>query len=213
MIIDLAVEIPSLPAGWKGSPDDLFQFLVQNGVFHLDGNFPSGQIGGAKPTQDVGVWYGDTSIEKYINGKYRPISDVPIGATMAWASTAAVAPDNYLFCTGQSLSRVDFAELFAVIGVTYGTETSTTFNVPDYRGRVAVGAGVGDYIKQGTTGLMREVVAGQYSGFEWTRNIKKAAGAPKTTKVINGANYVANNPNLTETFPPRVGQQFLIRYR
>lgn len=214
MIIDITQEIPSLPSGWKGTPDELLQWLAANGVFQMDGEFPSGQIGGARPTADVGVWYGENSIERFINGKYRPVSDVPIGVVFPFAGTSGVPPEHYLFCTGQSLVREDYPELFAVIGETYGSESGTTFNVPDYRGRVPVGAGVGDYSKQGITGLMREVVAGQYSGLEWPKNTPKAAGAPKVAKVIGGSYYASGVlPSLTEVINPRIGQQYIIRYR
>jgi microcystin-dependent protein len=214
--IDMSVQIPPLPAGWKGSPDDLLQFLAEEGVFTLQGDFPAAQVGGARPTEDVGIWYGDDSIERFTNGKYRPISDVPIGAIFPFAGTGAVIPANYLLCDGRLVLRDDYAELFAVIGTVYNRadDIVTSFRLPDYRGRVPVGAGVGDYISQGVTGVMREVVAGQYSGFEWPHNIKgKAPGAPKTTKLINYTIYLNNVGNVTESFPPRIGQQFIIRSR
>lgn len=50
------------------------------------------------------------------------------------------APNGFLLCGGQAVSRSTYAALFAAIGTAYGTgDGSTTFNVPDYRGRVAVG--------------------------------------------------------------------------
>lgn len=49
------------------------------------------------------------------------------------------APTGWLLCQGQSLSRTTYARLFAAIGTLYGAPTSTTFQVPDMRGRVAVG--------------------------------------------------------------------------
>ncbi len=52
----------------------------------------------------------------------------------------AIAPDGWLLCDGASISRTTYAELFAVLGTTYGTGNgTTTFNVPDMRGRVPVG--------------------------------------------------------------------------
>ena len=43
-------------------------------------------------------------------------------------------------CDGSAVSRTTFSELFASIGTTYGTgDGSTTFNLPDLRGRVAAG--------------------------------------------------------------------------
>jgi len=52
----------------------------------------------------------------------------------------ASAPTDWLLCYGQAVSRTTYANLFAVIGTTYGAgDGSTTFNVPDLRGRVAAG--------------------------------------------------------------------------
>lgn len=50
-------------------------------------------------------------------------------------STATV-PLNYLLCDGTAMSRTVYAALFASIGVTHGSgDGSTTFNIPDYRGK------------------------------------------------------------------------------
>ena len=52
----------------------------------------------------------------------------------------ATAPDGWLICDGSAISRTDYADLFSVIGTTYGTgDGSTTFNIPDLQGRVPVG--------------------------------------------------------------------------
>jgi microcystin-dependent protein len=52
----------------------------------------------------------------------------------------ATAPAGYLLCFGQAISRTAFVGLFTVIGTTYGAgDGSTTFNLPDLRGRVAAG--------------------------------------------------------------------------
>lgn len=50
------------------------------------------------------------------------------------------APSGWLFCYGQAINRVTYAGLYVVIGATYGSgDGSTTFNVPDLRGRVTAG--------------------------------------------------------------------------
>lgn len=54
------------------------------------------------------------------------------------------APTGWLLCHGQAVSRATYATLFAVIGTAFGTafgtgDGSTTFNLPDLRGRVAAG--------------------------------------------------------------------------
>jgi microcystin-dependent protein len=52
----------------------------------------------------------------------------------------AVAPAGWLLCDGSSVSRTTYANLFAVIGITHGSgDGSTTFSLPDGRGRVAAG--------------------------------------------------------------------------
>lgn len=62
---------------------------------------------------------------------------VPIGALVPFAG--ATVPTNWLLAHGQSLVRADYAALFTAIGVTYGSASGTTFNLPDMRGRVAAG--------------------------------------------------------------------------
>lgn len=54
-------------------------------------------------------------------------------------TAVSAAPTGWLLCQGQSLLRSSYARLFSAIGTTYGTADSTHFNVPDLRGRVAVG--------------------------------------------------------------------------
>lgn len=52
----------------------------------------------------------------------------------------STAPTGWLLCFGQAISRTDYAALFTAIGTTYGSGNgSTTFNVPDLRGRVIAG--------------------------------------------------------------------------
>lgn len=61
-----------------------------------------------------------------------------IGAVMDFAGTSA--PTGWLFCYGQAISRSTYSALFGVIGTTFGSgDGSTTFNLPDCRGRVTAG--------------------------------------------------------------------------
>ena len=66
----------------------------------------------------------------------------PIGAVQAYAGSTA--PRGWLICDGSAVSRTTYSELFEVIGTTYGSGNgSTTFNLPDLRGRVPIGSGLG----------------------------------------------------------------------
>ncbi len=63
---------------------------------------------------------------------------IPIGGFIDYGSTAA-EPAGWKFCDGQILNRTTFADLFSVIGTTYGSSDASTFKTPDARGRVTVG--------------------------------------------------------------------------
>lgn len=52
-------------------------------------------------------------------------------------------PVGWALCQGQSLPISNYDALFALLGTTYGGDGQVTFNLPDFRGRVAVGTGQG----------------------------------------------------------------------
>lgn len=63
---------------------------------------------------------------------------LPIGAVIDFAGPSA--PTGWLLCAGQAVSRSTYAALFEVISTTYGAgDGSTTFNVPDAKGRATAG--------------------------------------------------------------------------
>jgi microcystin-dependent protein len=67
-----------------------------------------------------------------------PIVARTVGEMYLWAG--AVCPDGGLWAEGQAVSRTLYADLFSKIGTTYGAgDGTTTFNVPDMRGKVPVG--------------------------------------------------------------------------
>jgi microcystin-dependent protein len=63
---------------------------------------------------------------------------VPTGSVMSY--TGATAPNGWLLCDGLAVSRTTYDTLFAILGTTYGSGNgSTTFNLPNMKGRVIVG--------------------------------------------------------------------------
>ena len=66
------------------------------------------------------------------------ISILPVGTVVPWPT--ATLPSGFLWCNGQNVSRVTYSGLFAAIGTIYGVgDGSTTFSLPDMRGRTLVG--------------------------------------------------------------------------
>jgi microcystin-dependent protein len=63
-----------------------------------------------------------------------------VGEIKMWGVSSA--PTGYLLCNGAAVSRTTYAALFAVYGTTFGSgDGATTFNVPDFRDRMPIGAG------------------------------------------------------------------------
>lgn len=57
-------------------------------------------------------------------------ADGALIGSVTWYAGAGT-PENYLLCDGSAVSRTNYADLFAVIGTTYGAgDGSTTFNLP-----------------------------------------------------------------------------------
>lgn len=75
------------------------------------------------------------------------LTPIPPGTVSAWAgdtTKTATIPGGWLPCDGRAVSRTAYAALFRVIGVNFGQgDGRSTFTLPDLRGRVPVGAGLG----------------------------------------------------------------------
>lgn len=67
----------------------------------------------------------------------------PVGTVVPYISITSL-PAGWLLCSGQTVSRTDYPTLFRTIGTTFGAgDGSTTFTLPDLRGRTIIGAGAG----------------------------------------------------------------------
>ena len=63
---------------------------------------------------------------------------IDAGTIVSWAKDST--PTGWLQCDGSAVSRTTYADLFTAIGTTYGSgDGSTTFNLPDLRGRTVCG--------------------------------------------------------------------------
>ena len=91
-------------------------------------------------------WWSKVSQNIDIGGGGSPggiLGDIPVGAQIPFGGGAV--PNGWLLCDGSAVSRTTYADLFAVIGTSYGAgDGSKTFNLPDKRGRVSVGKNSSD---------------------------------------------------------------------
>jgi len=77
---------------------------------------------------------------------------LPLGAIIAYPSDTA-PNDTFLLCNGAEVSRTTYANLFALIGSTYGNGDGwSKFNLPNIQGRTIVGKGAGSFTALNQTG-------------------------------------------------------------
>lgn len=79
------------------------------------------------------------ALKDYIKNTIVPqLFRIPAGSMMFYG--AQLVPTGFLECDGTAVSRTTYADLFAAIGVSFGVGNgTTTFNLPDLRGRVPRG--------------------------------------------------------------------------
>jgi microcystin-dependent protein len=85
------------------------------------------------------IFETDTFVLKYWTGSaWQGAVSAPAGTMDLYAGSTA--PTGWLLAYGQAVSRSTYADLFAVLSTTYGAgDGSTTFALPDMRGRVPAG--------------------------------------------------------------------------
>ncbi|MGY3550767.1 microcystin-dependent protein [Bradyrhizobium sp. USDA 4472] len=83
--------------------------------------------------------YNNSDAAFYLHGFFGNPYMVPIGALLDF--TGSTSPNSsFVLPYGQAISRTTYASYFAIAGTTYGSgDGSTTFNIPDLRGRVIAG--------------------------------------------------------------------------
>lgn len=95
----------------------------------------NGGVCGADPTTPLGI-----CTKQYAESLLFVV--FPTGGMLPYAG--ANPPSGWLLCDGSAVSRTTYANLFSVCGVTYGAGNGTsTFNLPDKRGRGSIGSGTG----------------------------------------------------------------------
>lgn len=86
----------------------------------------------------MGLKYRDPKTGQFKEINVKTSDTLPIGAVVSYAGLNA--PTGWLICDGRAISRTIYANLFAVIGTQYGAgDGSTTFNIPNLKGKVVVG--------------------------------------------------------------------------
>ncbi len=109
--------------------------LSWNGSKWVSYTVPAGTI-----VTPVGV-DADGRLVKDGTGGTPPAPDtIPLGGILIWPAPTASMPTSFKECNGQAISRTVYADLFALLGTTYGSGDGTTsFNLPNMQTRSVAG--------------------------------------------------------------------------
>jgi microcystin-dependent protein len=115
------------------------------------------------------------------------------GEIKMWGVSSA--PTGYLLCDGTAVSRTTYAALFAVYGTTFGSGNgTTTFNVPDFRDRMPIGAG-STYALAATGGSATTTISTSNLPSH-THTFSATSGSPNTS--LNHRHYVGSRDSTAD---------------
>lgn len=151
---------------------------------------------------------------------------IPTGAVFPFAGITA--PEGFLLCNGQEVSRITYSKLYAVLGDIYGRgDGTTTFNLPDYRETVLVGAGasanskirahdiyeVGEFKDdqfQGHAHLVPNIQATQTGSYDYPTGSGRNPNTRITTSILT--DNVNGTPRIgSTTHGKQIGINFIIK--
>jgi len=123
----------------KGSEfDDEFDAISTGINSKADLDSPAFVNNPTAPTQTSSDDSTKLATTAFVQDAVGALVTIPSGMLAPFAGSTA--PTGWFLCYGQAVSRTDNADLFTAIGTTYGTgDGSTTFNLPDLRGRTIAG--------------------------------------------------------------------------
>ena len=111
--------------------DGLSQCFLKNGLSAMQNDFDAGNF----KVQNVanGVSSKDAVNKSQLDALQTAIAPslIPTGTILSFGGETA--PNGFLLCNGQAVSRTTYSALFAVTGTTFGVgDGSTTFNLPNF---------------------------------------------------------------------------------
>lgn len=159
----------------------------------------------------------------------------PIGSMKMYAGNTGSPPIGFLYCDGSSLSTTTYANLFSVIGYTYGG-SGASFKLPDTRGIFVRGAGSQTFGAETYTGVLATKQNDQFSSHTHTGSTSTyfppvfstptgydpsddgGNGKYEVTGAVNrdlqhAHSFTTNATGTgTETFPANISLNFIIKY-
>lgn len=139
-------------------------------------------------------WARDSSTASYaLSIPSSGAGTVPVGTIVDFAF-ASCTDTNWMICDGSPISRTTYATLFSVIGTTWGVgDGSTTFNIPDLRKRITLGArfGIANSFTNDAVGDGMSMISGTVG------SVGGGEAYQYHYHLINMGNVTSNNDDIT----------------
>lgn len=125
-------------SGTAAAPSHTFGSDPNTGAYRIGSDNYGIAVGGTKIVDVAATGVSITGNMDATTVKQSGFTLLPVG--VIWPYGGSAAPSGYLLCDGSAVSRTTYAALFTAIGTAYGVgDGSTTFNVPDMKGRIPAG--------------------------------------------------------------------------
>ncbi len=117
------------------------------------------------------------------------VQGIPTATIMPWSSSSV--PSGFLECNGANVSRTTYADLFGIVGTTYGAgDGSSTFGLPDLQDNIPVGKSNNKALAS-TGGANTVTSTGNVGGSTANATLSTAQLASHTHN-IQGARFTGN---------------------
>ena len=146
-------------------------------------------------------WDGNIHANSFIGdgSSLTGVSSIPAGTIVMYGGSTA--PAGWLLCNGQNYSATTYADLYAVIGNTFGGIPGVAFNVPDMRGIFPRGAGGSNGHLSNANGTAFSGTLGTYQNDSFQGHWHKYKGYPNST---GGAGWINGTAGLNNTYSNQI---------
>jgi microcystin-dependent protein len=132
------------------------------------------------------------------------IEGIPTATIVPWSDSSI--PSGFLECNGQAVSQSTYADLFAIIGTTYGDPGGGNFNVPDLQDNVPVGKSNNKAL--GSTGGANTVTNSGNVGTNTNINVTGNVAGSTANATLSTAQLASHSHNISRVVLTNPGGPF-----